>query len=46
MVTSELSEMIAWLLLQQLPEGKRNISTCEKILNDALRILKGITLSS
>lgn len=41
---SELPNFIAFVLLSVLPKSKRNVYTCEKILNDALNVIKWITL--
>lgn len=41
---SELPNFIVFILLSRLPKSRRNVRTCEKILNEALNIIKGITL--
>lgn len=46
MKKTEISEAFAYTLLHELPEGKRNLSTCEQILKETLEILKGFTLSN
>lgn len=40
---SELSSFIVFILLISLPKSRRNVRTCEKILNEALNIIKEIT---
>lgn len=46
MKKTEIPYHIAALLLEELPEKSRNVSECEKILNDSLKILKGVTLNN
>lgn len=41
---SELPNFIVFILLSRLPKSRWNVRTCEKILNEALNIIKGITL--
>lgn len=43
---SELSTYIATLLISELPEKKRNIHECERILKESLDIIKGVTLDN
>lgn len=43
---SELPLYIAVLLMKELPEHKRNVHECEKILNRSLNIIKRVTLDS
>lgn len=38
--------LIAAMLLQKLPEEKRNIAECEKVLAEAMATLKLVTLDS
>lgn len=42
----ELPYLIATILLQKLPEEKRNIAECEKVLTEAIAALKLVTLDS
>ena len=42
----ELPYLIAAMLLQKLPEEKRNIAECEKVLAEAIAALKLVTLDS
>ena len=42
----ELPYLIAAMLLQKLPEEKRNIAECEKVLTEAMATLKLVTLDS
>ena len=43
---SELSAYISTLLISELPEKKRNIHECERILKESLDIIKGVTLDN
>ena len=42
----ELPYLIAAMLLQKLPEGKRNMAECEKVLAETIAALKLVTLDS
>lgn len=42
----ELPYLIAAMLLQKLPEEKRNIAECEKVLAETIAALKLVTLDS
>lgn len=42
----ELPYLIAAMLLQELPEEKRNIAECEKVLAETIAALKLVTLDS
>lgn len=42
----ELPYLIATILLQKLPEGKRNMAECEKVLAETIAALKLVTLDS
>ena len=46
MKESELSAYIATLLISELSEKKRNVHECERILKEALDIIKGVTLDN
>lgn len=46
MKESELSAYIATLLIRELPEKKRNVHECERILKESLDIIKGVTLDN
>lgn len=43
---AELSAYIATLLISELPEKKRNVHECERILKESLDIIKGVTLDN
>lgn len=46
MKRSELPYFIATLLVNELSGSNRNVAECEKILEEALDILKSVTLDS
>ena len=46
MKQNEIPYFIATLLIKELPDCKRSISECEKILEETLRILKSVTLDN
>lgn len=46
MKRSEIPYFIATLLVNELSDSNRNIAECEKILEEALNILKSVTLDN